>query len=189
MEELEREEDAAGDVEPAPEPGSDGDESEPEFGPLSREEVGEVLQDLRDHGMLECLRRHVVSTPGKVCRTTDADCAPASLVRRDACTCPADTAAFYASRGRSKPVLCLACAQNGAHADVCRSLTQTPTAPQAGRVQHGRRCSRAAAQVPAHHCAVRCRDFCLVWDPRFPVKGRHLLDPCKRGPVRTRRSV
>ena len=31
MEELEREEDAAGDVEPAPEPGSDGDESEPEF--------------------------------------------------------------------------------------------------------------------------------------------------------------
>lgn len=66
MQEIAREE--AADVPAAsPSPAASEDASEAEFGPLSREEISTVLNDLREHGMLECLRRHVVYTPSKVC--------------------------------------------------------------------------------------------------------------------------
>ncbi|WFC94392.1 NAD-dependent histone deacetylase sir2 [Malassezia brasiliensis] len=65
MQEIAREE-AADPPAASPPPAASEDESEPEFGPLSREEISTVLDDLREHGMLECLRRHVVYTPSKI---------------------------------------------------------------------------------------------------------------------------
>lgn len=70
MQEIARE-DAAEEPAGSPSPAASDDASEPEFGPLSREEIATVLDDLREHGMLECLRRHVVYTPSKVRRTAN----------------------------------------------------------------------------------------------------------------------
>lgn len=67
MEELERE-GVQGAAELAEEGASSS--SEPEYGPLSREEIGDVIHDLREHGILVCLQRHVVSQPEKVRRPT-----------------------------------------------------------------------------------------------------------------------
>ncbi|WFD39681.1 NAD-dependent histone deacetylase sir2 [Malassezia japonica] len=63
MEELERE-GVQGAAELAEEGASSS--SEPEYGPLSREEVSDVIHDLREHGILVCLQRHVVSQPEKI---------------------------------------------------------------------------------------------------------------------------
>lgn len=67
-----------------------------EYGPLSREDVHEILADLRKHGMMECLRRHILPAPSKVRRMHLPDRYPASLARCYAGTCERS----YASHAR-----------------------------------------------------------------------------------------
>ena len=37
--------------------------SDYEFGPLASDEIARVVSDLRQHGLVECLRRHIVPNP------------------------------------------------------------------------------------------------------------------------------
>lgn len=86
LEELAREGNTEA-LHPDPDTESTSDASAPEFGPLSREEIADVLSDLHERGMLACLQRHVLPHPDKVRRFlfhADLDCAAASFFGCDA---------------------------------------------------------------------------------------------------------
>lgn len=51
----------------APSSPSSSDDTDYVFGPMSQEDVQCILADLRAHGMMECLQRHILPAPSKVC--------------------------------------------------------------------------------------------------------------------------
>lgn len=132
--------------------------SDASFGPLEREEVAAILEDLRGAGLLACLRKHIIPHPDKILPVL------LSLGVMMVCTSTYAAPRGLAGGGRGS-VAGAAAFENGVYKDVGCVAYQTSAAPQAGARQYDPRRAWASSSVAAYCRAEWRGNLCIVRHP------------------------